>query len=363
MLGKSIMRIICITICVFSISLSFAGAPSSIFKLESKHGVNGTGFAVEEEGRIVVVTNLHVLLRLVPEEGEFTEKDIELTGADGRRISVRGVGRVWADRDLATILIDDTDIKPFKVNSLSDATLLSDTKFPLAVGFPEGEFNLIENINKPVRLNHGNFSFLSTLDKLVGSSGSPVLNEDKEVIGVLFEVVDNQVTAVSSYYLKQFLTENKGTRCSDGLRSCIKKEMARVSQLDKPGASTLNFLGHYQRPNNALQKEAAFIEAAKKGHVGAQLQLGIKFMKKDKETSIDWFQKAADQKNAVGVYYLGHLDKNKKEKNKKILKSAEQGYSRAINSWKKILKKQNGSEIQKPVELSVPKCPKQFNAS
>lgn len=334
----------------------------NVFKLKSKYGKNGTGFLLKHDDEVVLVTNMHVLDRLTPSsdgaDGKLKsfslDTDLLVKNQKGFKLSVSGLDRVWADRDLAVLTVKHTEVPDVQPLSL-ERFIPKLIKNVYGVGFPEDQFRTIKMIPETsIVEDKDSFSFASNIDALIGSSGSPLFDLGTgKVVGVVFEVVDNQVTAVYSDYLQYFL-ENRslGTICDNqSVRTCLETEKKEASDRVNHFASIGNFLGHYGLKD---KKFSLFLESANNGHSGAQFQVGLWYMKKrDKRQALNWMRRSANNGHIAALYYTGFLEDKASlvDGIQKIQQSAENGYSRAKN-WLDKNQKKVDNQCQK--QFTVP---------
>ena len=126
---------------------------------------SGSGFIANMDGKTYLITNQHVILG---------SPEIEFKTASGETLHPRGV-ELSATRDIARLLLDDHD--GFKVSATP------------ALGMPVAIFGNSEGGGVATEL-YGEVTGVTadlvevSADFVSGNSGSPVLNMDREVIGI-----------------------------------------------------------------------------------------------------------------------------------------------------------------------------------
>lgn len=151
----------------------------AVVAIETEEG-KGTGFAISSDGKIL--TNAHVV------------KDYQsvLVAFPDDQLFEGSVTKTYPDIDLALIELEDADVPSL---TLAERTAFSYHEPVYFIGNPLG-FHGIANKGTVI-----DYTRLQNWDKDVimmkapvyrGSSGSPVINDDGEVIGVVFATTDNK---------------------------------------------------------------------------------------------------------------------------------------------------------------------------
>jgi len=148
---------------------TFNDVASCIVIIESETclgGMSGSGFIAKVDGKTYIYTNQHVVM------GADT---VEFVTASGEKLSVKSI-ELSMERDIARFLIDDRE----------EALVISDNvamNIPLAVfGNSEGGGVATELYGEVTGV--GSDLVEVSAEFVSGNSGSPVLNADKEVIGI-----------------------------------------------------------------------------------------------------------------------------------------------------------------------------------
>ncbi len=168
---------------------------------------NGTGFAVREDG--VVVTNHHVV------DGH---PSLTAVFSDGRRVDVTGLLLLDEAHDLAVLRIDAKGLEPLKLGSstaLTEGSQLFMAGNPLGLDFTfnEGVLTALRPKGLPADLGIP----LPDADKQPllqlainaepGSSGSPVVDADGAVVGIVRSKLASANFAIPVETLKAQLTD------------------------------------------------------------------------------------------------------------------------------------------------------------
>ena len=148
-----------------------------------------------------------------------------------------------------------------------------------------------------------------------GTSGSPVLNNQGQVVGALTGAVGNLIFTTKTNPLQNFIARNIGQNCETmNIKNCLEKEIENLNHLAKqnyaPAQKELGFT-YYENQN---YKTAFYwlLKAALQGDVFAQYNLGVMNLNgsgvpKNYEQAFYWFQKAALQGYAPAQLHLGNM--------------------------------------------------------
>ena len=215
------------------------------------------------------------------------------------------------------------------------------------------------------------FSFPVNHSDFPGASGSPTLNDQGQVVGVLSIGYINLVSAVIKINpLKNFTVGDTGQNCEAiSFKNCFKKEIENLRNLAKQNYTMAQFrLGFTYFYGQGVTKnyELAFYwmkKAAEQGDASAQRNLGFMFLNgqgvpQSYEQAFLWWQQAARQgdpiaQNNLGLMYLlkGYgVIQNDKLAFDWIKKAAEQGYALAQTNLALMYK--NGEGVPQNNELA-----------
>ena len=138
-------------------------------------GGRGTGFVVQQDG--VIATNFHVI-------GEH--RDFSIRFSDGRTFRPQSILAIDRDRDLALIKIDAKDLPTLQ---LGDSRELIPGQAILSIGNPLGyEHSVSRGVIAAIReleFGDGRPMVQVAIPIEPGSSGSPALNLDGQVVAIL----------------------------------------------------------------------------------------------------------------------------------------------------------------------------------
>lgn len=166
---------------------------------------SGTGFYISTDG--LLITNHHVI---------EPAHDIEAVSADGRRLEVLGVVALDEANDLAVLRIATERSSPLPIASLEaiepgERVVVLGGPLGLAGSLSEGIVSAIRNASELTPPQPATKPLLQITAAISpGSSGSPVLNLDGEVVGVVasqYRIGQNLNFAVSVATLSQLLAE------------------------------------------------------------------------------------------------------------------------------------------------------------
>ncbi|MBC6416184.1 MAG: bifunctional trypsin-like peptidase domain-containing/SEL1-like repeat protein, partial [Bdellovibrionales bacterium] len=356
----------------------------SVWKVQYKSEaikINGTGFFI---GPTKFVTNFHII------EALFSLEELRIVQeGTSRELRVKKLVSVSIEEDLALLETEE---------SVSDYLILKeeelDSPEPLyVVAYSGGKF---KKINQTGILKWN--SFFSDNSNNNGVSGSPVLDKNHSLVGVVYEGNLNLLFFIEIEDLKKFL-EDKDSLCKElNFKECMKQvreDFYRYLQGEKVpqdyykigsafkieglgvdenliqeqvkkwfeiSANQVNALAQYELAEmyfeglgteKDLEKGREwFEESARQGYALAQYRLAIMYFKEqDLENSRDWFEESAKQGyakaqyNLAVIYYKGLGTEKDLEKGREWFKeSAKQGFALAQYELAKMYFKEQDLE-------------------
>ena len=284
----------------------------------------GTTFSI---GPNLFVTNFHVLRSMLKDESSIKDITLQQKGHSSH-LTIKRIIAVSAFYDL--VLLETEQSVTSYLNITENPIYPKGELF--MPGYPQGDFKEMKKIGEVV--DHGyHYTFSVNHTHLLGTSGSPVLNTEGQVVGVSSFHFLNILSIVKSKHLKELIAGDRGVNCSDiiHLTMCMKQEMEDLKRSAEQG--------------DAL---AQYILAMMYNEEEAEKSLGLKF---------DWMKKSAEQGNIFAQYDLAVMYYNgkgiKKDRNLAFLwmkKSAEQNYAPAQYVLAMIY--HNGWEIERNLDLA-----------
>ena len=191
-----------------------------------------------------------------------------------------------------------------------------------------------------------------------GVSGSPVVNQQGQLTGVISKGQYSIISSVKRNDLKNFIQEGSLLNCRDF--SCIEEELNNVIRRAKEGGIPAQmYVGFMYASGNVVEQyfEEAFYwfkRAANQGEPYSQYLLGEMYRQgkgkgeePDYEKVFYWFKRAANQGElhaqvSVAVMYMEgkEVEKNLKQAIYWLRKLAEQGYTAAQSTLDDLLNNQ-----------------------
>ena len=332
---------------------------SAIWKIEMEK-IRGTGFFISPN---LFVTNFHVVDDVID---SFDLKRTRLSQETHSR--VLGIKRVYALSALDDLAILEVKESVTSWLDIADNTPKSYNKL-FAIGYPDGQWAKIrktgiisyvdEHISFPV-----NHTYLS------GASGSPVLNQKNQIVGILSLASRYKVFAIKVKRLKKLISK-RSRNTKQAYESMKKKAIQKIKTLAKkePFAQYNLALMYYDGrggvEQNSEQSIYWFQKAAEQGLVVAQNKLASMYyngigVEQNFDKAFYWYQKAAKQKFTVAQYQLAEMYhkgigvKKNREKAKELYKKlANQGHMKAQFRLKTILFKET---IKQNLKKTIQSC-------
>ena len=252
-------------------------AHKSVWKIswsDSDTTPSGTGFFVGENH---FITNFHVIYPMLKNIESITLSQ----KGNPTDLKVTNILALSAIHDLALV---EVETKYF-TNFLSLRESQPEPYEVLYVpAYPKNRFTDIKKIGNIFFHGISRLSFAVNHSSLHGASGSPVLDEQGQVVGVSFQAIHNILFALSMGDLKEFIIGHTGLNCAHfiNLQSCAEKEIENLKDL------------------------------ATAGSVEAQHQLALMYyygerIEKDWDKAFQWMSKAAEQAYALAQYQLAMM--------------------------------------------------------
>ena len=291
-------------------------AEASIWKIHTNFRrvfySKGTGFSI---GPNLVVTNLHVLEGLLKTAEKLNKIHLTQEG-NSDTLNIKQVVSISALYDLALIEINETSQHYL---TLSESKVKPDDNLFLT-GYPDGIF---KRTKKTGNIDYESDSFLPfsiNHSKLTGASGSPVLNDQGQVIGVLSQGFKNLILPIKTNHLKKLIKGDIGQNCeTTNFRICLEKEKENLKTLAEQGNALAQYklAFMYFNGDGVIQnyKKALdwYQQSAEQGFALAQYFLGYLYYRelrrvpKNYEKALNWLGKAAEQRFALAQYELGAM--------------------------------------------------------
>ena len=346
----------------FSLADDADNIQNSVWKIQHNSGSSGTVFFIKSK---LFVTNLHVLQGMLQNEDSFKPTVLQQEG-NSSHITINQVVAVSALHDLA--LVETKESVPSYLNITEETPQPNEKLFVL--GYPHKQFKKMKKTGQLI--DRGFFyAFPINYSGLSGASGSPVLNEDGQVVGISNQASTNLLIVKKSTHLKNLISGNTGRQCSHfvNLTICIKQEMEDLKKLAEqdfaPAQYRLAKIYHHGegiKPNPTLAFKW-FKKAAESGFVPAQHELSImyyfgKVTKLDLTSAFYWMQQAAEQGSMhsqyrlAKMYYLGEGTKLDLTSAFYWMKqAAEQGYALAQHELARMYHFGEGTKMNEALAI------------
>ena len=324
---------------------------SAIWKIQNGRS-KGTGFFISSN---LFVTSFH-FIRDIPKSFHLNQITLSQE-THSRVIHIKNIQALSALDDL--LLLETKE-------SVKDYLPLADkvSKKPFIIGYPDGQWAKMEKIGKPSSYYKDPYiySFPINLNNIRGASGSPVLNQKNQVVGVIFGQFSNMVFIITPKKLKKFITENNKQARVD-IYHFVKQEMTHLKSLARKGDSLARYQwGAHNRSSNKKVLKQIFdwlLENVKQEYAPNLFNLATMYyggigVKQNFKKAFFFYKKAAEKGFTIAQYNIGIMysagigvEKNPKEASYWLKQVAEQGYFESQKELDKISFQNNSSQCKK----------------
>ena len=284
----------------------------------------GTGFILEDG---ILVTNFHVLKALLSKSEKKLYSKINPDFLSQIKISQEGqlldvqitsIQALDSVHDLALLNIKG-DIPPAIKKPRRKVDLTKEELF--LVGYPSGQLKAIGQ-NAPIEIfeskDHTEARMSVSNSDQHGASGSPVVNQRGELMGVLnsSSSFENKIIFSDSKHLFSLQNAEYGVQCfkNKSIKKCFKKvEDFHIKEAKKGDAYAQYQLGFIFREFNKYKKAIKYLElAAQQGNRRSYLVLGNMYLQgegvsQDDKKAFEYFELAAQAESQYAYYILGNM--------------------------------------------------------
>ena len=221
--------------------------------------------------------------------------------------------------------------------------------------YPKGTFTRIKKTGNIFYEDSQYYAFSVNRSVLSGASGSPVLDEQGQIIGVVHAALNNFLYIIKVDYLREFIAGNVGMKCLDFdsdedmefsvARTCVREEIENLKELAEEESISVPFYSPriFMMLSN-LDIDQLFLwrkNSAEQNHALSQYSLGVMYSKgegvdQDLDQAFQWMRRSAEQGYAPSqhilgaMYYKGNgVAQDRKQAFHWIRRSAEQSYAPA----------------------------------
>ena len=291
---------------------------SAIWKIQTDR-FRGTGFFISPN---LFVTNFHVV------DDVIDSFDLRISLSQETHSRVLNIKRVYALSALDDLVILETKESVTNWLDIADNTPKPYEKL-FAIGYLGEHWAKIRKTGKISYQNKYIYSFLANRPIIGGFSGSPVLNQENQIVGILFLGASNTASAIKVKRLKKLLVEN--SQNTNLTYESIKEEaIQKIKTLAK------------KEPFAQYQLARIYYEG-----------IGIE---QNFEQAFDWFQKSAEQGFALAQHKLALMYDKGRGVEENVYKAfywtqqaAEQGFALAQHKLALMYDKGRGVE-EDPLE-------------
>ena len=280
------------------LTINKAKIAKAVWKIKSNAGT-GTGFFISENQ---IVTNAHVIDQ-VKNLAEITIVQEE----NLRRVKANKIVSLSIRDDLALLEVDRV-VSDFII--LPENPLHSSNGY--ALGYPKGQFQEIKQMSVLTK-----DYFFSDTFYLSGASGSPMLNEAHQLVGVLYRKAYNYTGIIGLKTLNSFI-KDEYFLCEDNVQKCFKslrESFETNTQEIKNGKDSFNISNHLSARGDLTRAKWWLEKAAEQGYAPAQYYLVWIYGKdgkriegaQDWKLAREWYEKAAEQGYALAQVKLARM--------------------------------------------------------
>ena len=310
--GRSlnIKLLFCISLCfILNINPSFGSDRTeqisrSVWSISNE----GTAFAI---GPNQFITNFHVVEYFLKDKNSIKYVTLSQEGRDSK-IQIKRVVAFSALYDLALLETEEnvTDYLSIVGSSVEQSEKLS------VFGYPGGVLKNLKKIGSVLDEDSYFYTFPVNYSKLRGLSGSPVLNEKGDVVGVISMANINIAIAIKAKLLQEFIAGKEATNCSHmRVKICLQKSVEAIKNLSDAGGAYVQYalaLMYLNGIGVEKDEEKAFEwyeKSAKLNYAPAQLALAGMYLngrgvEKDEEKAFEWCEKSAKLNYAPAQFNL-----------------------------------------------------------
>ena len=320
------MRLICFYFCFFLLSSFVTDAkPSSvkvpdaiiqskpyIWKIHDKmNQVSGTTFAV---GPHLAVTAFHNLTT-AQVQGNPAHNMI-LSQEGNPSVEINGIVSVSSLYDLAIV---ETKQRMDSYFHLEDKAPLNDKNIFIPADLFQG-FTNIQNTGPVFYKDSQSLVFPTNVDDASGSSGSPALNKEGQIVGVSVTGYSQSIMITTFNPLNAFIKRELGSVCNkfSSFKVCVEEDIKHLKMLAEQGDAFAQYrlAKMYKEgtgiPENKFQAFVSMKNSAEQGYIPAQIYLSLYYydgfgVEQDSKKAFYWFQQAAKKGYPVAQFMLGYI--------------------------------------------------------
>ena len=299
----------------------------AVWKIHSLKGSKfGTGFFM---GPRHFVTNFHVIAVSL-NESSFEDIILSQEG-NSHRLKMKKIVSVSALHDLA-ILETEQEVSDYL--SLSGEAVPQQEENLYMIGYLKSSFKIMKKTGSSFYQDSQSYTINTNYFDPEGASGSPVLNEQSQVSGVLYQSAGHFSQAIKINHLRNLLEQKTGLVCDNlNPKSCIKSEIENLKKVAKQGhaIAQFNLAVMYDRGAGVAKNPSKLVywskQAALQGYVPAQFNLALMYERgagvaKNPSKAAYWYEKAALQGYVPAQFNLALMYYNGEEVTKDLSKTA-----------------------------------------